>query len=275
MDNLKRKSLEMAQLYKQNPKVESVLLAGSVSRNWHDEHSDIEFHIFWVEPPNDEDRLDPIHKVNGSILSFHPYEEEEWSEAYHTDDGIKLEISSFLTATVERVINEVIYNFTTDYDKQCIAASVYYGQPLFGEEKINQLKNTLRSYPEELSKAMILENLQFGNRWDNRQALLNRKDWLMLYSVICDVQRNILGVLFGLNQMFVHHPSFKWMHHSVALMNVKPKKLDDRMADVLYGKPEKSVRELTFLIEETIALVEERYPDLISSEQKRKLAFFK
>lgn len=275
MDNLKRKSIEMAQLYKQNPKVESVLLAGSVSRNWHDEHSDIELHIFWIEPPNDEDRLDPIHKVNGSILSFHPYEEEEWSEAYHTDEGIKLEISSFLTATVERVINEVIYNFTTDYDKQCIAASVYYGQPLFGEEKINQLKHTLRSYPEELSKAMILENLQFGNRWDNRQALLNRKDWLMLYSVICDVQRNLLGVLFGLNQMFIHHPSFKWMHHSIALMNVKPNNLDDRMSDILYGKPEKSVKELTILIEETIALVEKRFPDLISSEEKRRLAYFK
>jgi hypothetical protein len=39
---------------------------------------------------------------------------------------------------------------------------------------------------------------------------LLRKDWLMLYDVICEVQRNIFGVLFGLNKMYVHHPAFKW-----------------------------------------------------------------
>ncbi|WP_254871083.1 DUF4037 domain-containing protein [Bacillus sp. Marseille-Q1617] len=275
MDNLKQKSLEMAQLYKNNPKVESILLAGSVSRNWQDEHSDIELHIFWGEPPTDEDRLEPIKKVSGSILSFHSYEEEEWSEAYLTNDGVKLEISSFLTTTVERFIDDVVRSFETSYDKQCIASSIHYGESLYGEVKIKELKNSLHKYPVELSKAMILENLQFGSRWDNRQALLNRKDWLMLYSVICEVQRKLFGILFGLNNMFVHHPSFKWMHHSIALMNVKPNKLDERITDILSGKPENNVKELTQLIEETVFLVEERFPELISSELRRKLSYMK
>ena len=36
-----------------------------------------------------------IHHIDGTILSYHPYEEEEWSETYLTKEGIKLEISNF------------------------------------------------------------------------------------------------------------------------------------------------------------------------------------
>ncbi|XXM74599.1 DUF4037 domain-containing protein [Lysinibacillus sphaericus] len=275
MTNLKQQSIEMAKVYLQNPKVESILLAGSVSRGWQDEHSDIELHIFWNDSPADEDRLSPIKKVNGEILSYHPYEDEEWSEAYVTRDGVKFEISSFLTSSVEKMIEDVVIRSETDYDKQCIAASVYYGQSLFGQEKITQLKNILNTYPEKLTKEMILENLEFGNRWHNRKALLNRQDWLMLYSVICDVEKKLLGVLFGLNKMYVHHPAFKWMQNSIALMEFRPVNLYERLTEILSGKPENSVEALTDLIDETIFLVEKQHPELITDDVKQKLNYSK
>ncbi|ACO25716.1 hypothetical protein OY34_05895 [Bacillus anthracis] len=53
--------------------------------------------VKWSAPPEDEDRQ------NGSILSYHPHEETEWFESYLTKDGIKLEISNFLSVTVERL----------------------------------------------------------------------------------------------------------------------------------------------------------------------------
>jgi hypothetical protein len=275
MKNLKQKALEIAQLYKQNPRVESILLAGSVSRNWQDEHSDIELHILWREPPTDQCRLDPIKEANGSILSYHPYEEEEWSESYLTTDGIKIEISSFLTVSVERFIEDVVINYETAYDKQCVAASFHYGESLYGEERIIELKKILIQYPVELSKAMILENLHLGNRWHNRQALLDRQDWLMLYSVICDIQMKLFGILFGLNNMYVHHPSFKWMKQSISQMSVKPDNLYERFTSILTGNPENSLKELTVLLMETAALVDDRYPELITIELKQSLEFLK
>lgn len=80
--DLIQKAIEMAAIYKENPKVEAIILAGSVSRNWHDENSDIELHILWSIPPEDEDRQAPIQHAEGNILSYYPYEEEEWSESY-------------------------------------------------------------------------------------------------------------------------------------------------------------------------------------------------
>ncbi|WP_430240625.1 hypothetical protein [Priestia filamentosa] len=38
--NLALLATEMSNIYKRNPKIEGVLLGGSVSRNWHDEFSD-------------------------------------------------------------------------------------------------------------------------------------------------------------------------------------------------------------------------------------------
>ncbi|KKI92874.1 cytoplasmic protein [Bacillus sp. SA1-12] len=273
--NLKQKAIDLAAVYKQNVKIEAILLAGSVSRNLNDEHSDIEIHILWETPPEDQDRHLPIQLVGGSILTYHPYEEEEWSESFLTKEGMKVEISNFLSFTVERFISDVVDRFETNYDKQCVVASIHDGVILYGEEQIKELKKRISDYPLALSKQMISENLWLGNRWNNRNALLNRKDWLMLYEVFCEVQKKLFGVLFGLNQMYVHHPAFKWMNNNIEQMTIKPEKLYERMSTILIDSPENSVKELEALIEEVLVLVESYIPDLNLCEQKNQIRFAK
>ncbi|KOP70299.1 cytoplasmic protein [Lysinibacillus sp. FJAT-14745] len=272
---LLQKSKDMAEVYMQNPKIEAIILAGSVSRNLQDENSDIELHILWSTPPEEEDRKFPIKKIDGTILAYHPYEEEAWSESYLMKEGIKLEISNFLSSTVERFISNVVEKYETDYDKQCIVASIYDGVSLYGNEKIRELKNRVVEYPLELSKHMISENLWLGNRWNNRKALLKRKDWLMLYDVICEVQKKLLGVLFGMNKMYVHHPAFKWMQYSIEQMRIKPKNLYDRMTNILLRNPEQGLYELEVLIEEVLILAENYFPELNISEQMKQIGFVK
>ncbi|WP_439875720.1 DUF4037 domain-containing protein [Bacillus mycoides] len=272
---LKEKAIKMSEIYRQNPKVEAIILAGSVARKLEDEHSDIELHILWSAPPEDEDRQGPINNIGGTILSYHPYEEEEWSETYLTKEGIKLEISNFLTVTVEKVVSEVIEQHDINYEKQCIVSSVHDGVSLYGEVKVHALKDIVEAYPEKLAKRMISENLWLSNRWHNREALLKRKDWLMLYDVICEVQRNIFGVLFGMNRMYVHHPAFKWMPYNVERMSIKPENLYERLANTLIGEPEYSVQELEVLIEEVLHLVEQYAPKLNIVEQQKHIQYAK
>lgn len=272
---LKEKAIEISEIYRRNPKVEAIILAGSVARKLEDEHSDIELHILWSASPEDKDRQKPIETIGGTILSYHPYEEEEWSETYLTKEGIKLEISNFLTLTVEKIISEVIEQYDTNYEKQCIVSSVHDGVSLYGEVKVHALKDRVEAYPEELAKRMISEKLWFSNRWHNREALLKRKDWLMLYDVICEVQRDLFGVLFGLNRMYVHHPAFKWMAYNVERMNIKPENLYERMVNTLIGEPEYSVQELEVLIEEVLHLVEQYAPELNIAEQQKRIQYAK
>ncbi|MDM5317524.1 DUF4037 domain-containing protein [Fictibacillus sp. b24] len=271
---LKDIAIELAAIYQQNPKVQAVLLAGSVSRGWEDKYSDIELNIFWSEKPHDEDRMNPIIAINGSIIDFHPYEEEEWAESYLTPQNVKLEISSFLTTTAEKWIAEVVEQYEIDYGKQCMVSSVYYGQSLYGDHVINELKKKVEIYPDDLAKNMIEENLALWYRWNNRYALLDRKDWIMLYDLMSGVQKKLLGTLFALNKLYIHHPSFKWMHKYSEIFVIKPENLNQRLSAILTGDVQKSIQKLEQLIEEVFQLVEKHYPNLpFLDTNKEKMAF--
>ncbi|AUD14516.1 MULTISPECIES: DUF4037 domain-containing protein [unclassified Planococcus (in: firmicutes)] len=206
---LKKLAMRAAEQYAHILNIEAVMLVGSVSRDWQDEFSDIELLIFWRQAPSDEERQQIIRQLGGELLEFHPYEEEEWAETY-TVDGVKLEISSFLTETIRQTIHQVTRELDVDPDKQCIVAAVQYGIPLYGDAAIEQLKKQVEHYPLELQEAGINYYSDFGSRWNNREALVHRKDWLMFYKVVVSVQTNIMGLLFGLNRQFIPHPAFKW-----------------------------------------------------------------
>ncbi|MEI4770923.1 DUF4037 domain-containing protein [Psychrobacillus sp. FJAT-51614] len=189
--------------------------------------------------------------------------------------GVKLEISNFLTSTVHKIINNVIVEFDTDLDKQCIVATVYDGIPLHGEEILSKLKKKVEVYPEELSVGMIRENIYLGNRWNNREALLKREDWLMLYKVIVSVQTNLMGILFGLNRLYVHHPAFKWQQHSLEAMNIVPTNTFNRFTSILLSHPKESVSELEGIIQEVYELIRTEYPSLELSEVIDKSLFLR
>ncbi|WBL16952.1 DUF4037 domain-containing protein [Sutcliffiella sp. NC1] len=272
--NLKKLADVVAKIYKLNPKVEAVLLGGSVSRNWEDEYSDIELFVFWNEAPSDEDRKTPIKKVKGDIIDFHPFEDDEWSETYTTEE-VKLEISNFLTHTIKQIIDDVTLSFDTDLDKQCIVATVHDGVSLSGDLVIKSMKEKVNSYPVELSLAMIEENIHLGNRWNNREALLNRKDWLMLYKVMVEVQTKVMGMLFGLNRQYVHHPAFKWQKQSLQSMDITPENIVNRLDSIFLDHPSNSVKELEDIIGDVYELIQREYPQIDLSSVIDKSLFLR
>ncbi|UAL45870.1 DUF4037 domain-containing protein [Sutcliffiella horikoshii] len=273
--DLKQKAIEMATIYKTNSKVDAILLAGSVALGWEDEFSDIELHIIWKEAPTDDDRKVPIQSVEGRILTYHPYEDEEWSESYVTQDGVKLEISSFLTSSIQSHIEDVMVKSDVSFDKQCLIASIQNGVGLYGHSVIDVFKKSVVKYPSELAAKMISDNLDLGARWNNRRALIERKDWLMLYNVLCEVQKKLMGVLFGLNSIYMHHPAYKWMSHKIKEMHIKPDDFLSRMNNILLGNPSESLSSLEQLVDEVIKLVELYQPKINIEKQKHNISYAK
>ncbi|WP_102027812.1 DUF4037 domain-containing protein [Salirhabdus sp. Marseille-P4669] len=270
--DLKKLAHDIANVYMENSKVEAVLLGGSVARNWHDEFSDIELFVFWKIDPTDHDRKYVINRVNGEVIDFYDFEDDEWSETYITE-GVNLEISNFLTTTIEKWIDDVVSRFETDLEKQCLVATIHDGRVFGGEIVIRQLKKKVVKYPQALSQAMINNYLDMGSRWSNREALLSREDWLMLYNVIVSTQTNIMGILFGLNRMYVHHPAFKWQKQSTEKMTLLPNNLVQRLQSVLVEHPKHSVRELENIVQETYELVQKEYPQMDLTPVKEKSTF--
>lgn len=259
--DLKNLASDIAKVYQDNPKIEAILLGGSVSRNWHDAYSDIELFIFWKGAPTDSDRKAPIRQLAGEIIDFHPYEDEEWSEKY-TAQGVKLEISNFLTATINEAIEDVIESFNTDFEKQCLVAAVQNGVSLFGKTVVESLQEKVDIYPDELQEAMVREYIELGSRWNNREALLQRRDWLMLYKMMADVQIHIMSILFGLNRQYVHHPGFKWQRRSLEAMEIVPENSADRLGTVFLAEPEAAIKDLESILQEVYDLIRVELPHI-------------
>ncbi|MCP2036434.1 putative nucleotidyltransferase [Planomicrobium sp. HSC-17F08] len=259
---LKDLAKRAATIYIEDPKVDAVLLGGSVARGLHDEFSDIELFIFWKEAPADKDRKEPIARLAGKLFDFHRYEDEEWAETY-TVENIKLEISSFLSSTVQQYIADVTLKFDTDLDKQVLLATMQDGVPLEGIKPILKLKQQIEQYPKGLAEAMIQENKELGSRWQNREALVARRDWLMLYQTFVAVEIKLMGILFALNGEYVHHPAFKWQNHALGKMSILPENSSERFASVLLGDPQESVKVLEEMVSEIFQLARSNYPDAI------------
>ncbi|MGP1908351.1 DUF4037 domain-containing protein [Metabacillus sp. JX24] len=255
--DLQQYAREMAAFYSGNEKVAGILLAGSVSRGLSDQFSDIELHLLWNEPPSDVDRLSPVKEAGGSISTFYPYEDMEWSETY-TLNGIKFEMSHFLLSTVEQWVHEVTVEGNTSLDLQCVVASIADGVILSGFNVFSPLKDKAANYPDILQKRMILENLNFGSRWKQRNTLLQRKDWMLLSDATLSAAKKMYGVLFGLNRKFVPHPGFKWASQSVCEMKVKPDRFQERMDTAMSGPLENRLTLLEELAEEIRQLANEQ-----------------
>ncbi|MFJ6411802.1 DUF4037 domain-containing protein [Terribacillus saccharophilus] len=272
--NLYEKAKEIVHIYKSNPKIDTVFIGGSVSRNWQDAYSDIEIFVFWREAPTAEERKNPITLLGGEIIDFFPYEDEEWSETYMTQ-GIKLEISNFLTETINKVIEDVLRSFDTSPEKQCLLAAIHDGVSLSDDSVMEILKKRVSSYPAELCIAMVKENLYMGTKWNNREALLHRKDWLMLYQTITEVQTNLMHILFGLNHQFIHHPSFKWQRQTLESMHIIPKDIADRFESIFLQEPKIAVKQLDVIIKDVYGLIQQTLPQMDVSKIIEKSLFLR
>lgn len=213
--------------YTQNTSVDAVMIAGSVSRGMADKYSDIEVHIFWSQSPSDEERIAAMKRADGILVDFYPYEEDEWSEVYKVQ-GVKIEVSQFLSNTIEQYIKEVVEDCNMNIDKQVLLASVQYGLPIYGHDKVNGWKKCIEYYPDSLVNAVVEQHLNFDALW-YYESLAYREDWLMSCEVYSSVIKNMIGVLHGLNRMYIAHPRYKWVNQSLEEMKIKPHNLNNRL----------------------------------------------
>ena len=126
----------IAPAYAANPNVAGVLLAGSVARGTADQYSDIEIDIFWHAPPSEADRMAPIERAGWQLLYTH-VDEYEWADGFYIE-GIKVDTSQFLIATLDRWLDDVVERADLEVEKQIRITAIQHGRPLYGAELIDR-----------------------------------------------------------------------------------------------------------------------------------------
>jgi hypothetical protein len=245
--------------YAANPKVAVVVLAGSVGRGTADHFSDIEIDVFWTIAPTDDERRALIAACDGEIFHVHPFEEDEWAETFFIE-GIKVDTSQFLVETMDGYLAGAVERADTTVEPQLLIAAIQHGLPLHGAALVERWRDRAANYPDALVHASIERYLDFKQRFYT-EMFAARDDLLLLYRALVEIEHRIMGVLMGLNRLYIAHPAFKWMDWQIAQMHVTPPDLARRLKQVLRDEPQAAAQQINRLIEEVFGLVEQHLPE--------------
>src|SRR5262245_33194274 len=83
-----------------------VMIAGSVGRGSADRYSDVEVDVYYAEPPTEAERVAAVERCGG-IAELLAQDEDEWEEQICLE-GFHAHTSTFLVATMERYLREVV-----------------------------------------------------------------------------------------------------------------------------------------------------------------------
>lgn len=251
----------VAAAYVANPRVQAVVVNGSVGRGNADRYSDIEITVFWADHPSEQERRAAVERAGGTDLKLWPlYEpDEEYSSSYLVG-GVKIDLGEFTVETMERFLDDVTLRFDIADYKQILISVIQYGAAVHGQELIKQWQARASVYPRELTRAMVLAHCEFD--LGTADVLADRDDLLMLYNLICTAERQILGVLLGLNRLYLANPNYKWLDQLVSELRIAPAALSFRLKQIFRTDPKLAVHALQQLIEETLKLVEKNMPEL-------------
>ena len=249
---------KLASLYYDNAKVAAVVVAGSVGRGLADRFSDLEMDVYWWRAPTDADRVAVIERAQGKVTYFWAYSEAEaeWGEEYLLD-GLWVGISSFLVASIDRFIADVVGNADPSPLKQMRLSALREGVVLHGSEIVGRWRAASDRYPEALAEAIVSRHLSVEvlDGWHMRDALLDRGDYLFLHQLFVRLERAVLGALLGVNRIYLAHDAFKWQGQLARMMAIAPKNLERRLAEVFEVPAHQGVAVLQELLLETVDLI--------------------
>ena len=132
----------------------------------------------------------------------------------------------------------------------------------FGEERYEPIRARVLDYPDALRRAMVEAHLKLTPSWIYDGLGRDRGDLVVFYEYVLATMRNVVGILAGLNGVYVAPERLKRVGAVVGRMELAPPDAADRL-DALLELPREQVRaELDDLVAATLDLVEAELPDV-------------
>ena len=157
---------------------------------------------------------------------------------------------------LDELIDGVLSGDNTDTTSLDVLRGVQESIVLFGEERYEPIRARVLDYPEALRRSLVEANLNFTPSWIYDGMGRDRGDLLVFYEYVLATIRSIVGVLAGLNRVYVAPEKLKRAGAVVARMHLKPPDAAARL-DALLDLPREQVKpELDDLVARTLDLVE-------------------
>jgi len=245
--------------------IQAIVVGGSVARGYADAYSDLEMPLFWDDLPSDEVRKAIVANLGAKFLYGYdgPSNEDQL-----LIDGFQVDFWQCSVTDEETVFEDVLTRFDTDLGNSNFMDTIRACIPLHGEALIVRWKERAQCYPDDLVVRNIQESLGRLDR-GHLEVQSRRDNPTVVYGTIGELQEQVFLILLALNREYF--PSFKWMYRSLARMRVKPADIERRFRGAYTCPQAEGIRDTLAIVEETLSLVEERYPQVDTSVAKKRL----
>ena len=258
--------------YVSNPNVKAIMLSGLVSQRRlsgltsqqriSGNYADLEFTVFWADPPSETERRQAIQTVCGTSKSIESFDakQEDGKDNYNVF-GVNLDVQHVTIEQIVSILTSVLNQFDPSMNKQAVIATLVHGIPLYNEKLIQQWQAQSTLYPDELVQSIASQVLfDFKWAWSNRVEIYAHRDGSLFFRGLFTYQaQEILKILMSLNRMYV--PKYgNRLNPFIEALQIAPPNFASRFKRMFQLPPISAVDELQDLIRETLSLIEIDFP---------------
>ena len=247
--------------------LQAITVGGSVARGYADAYSDIEMPLFWIEQPAPSVRQAIAETLEADSLHFstRPAGEDNF-----LINGFQVDLWHIAVSEAEVIFNEVLKGHNTDVKYSNFIDTIQICVPLTGEPVLTHLQQISQDYPEALAVRAIQKHLS-RFRAKHLELHVIRANPTLLYGTISDLQKLVFLVLLAVNRR--HFPAFKWMYPTLETLRYKPPRVHNRLRHTFTCPPAEAVALTRQIIAETLALVNNRFPQIDTDSIKQDFSF--
>ncbi|MGB0932332.1 MAG: hypothetical protein ACPGVB_16240 [Chitinophagales bacterium] len=239
--------------------LQACFIGGSVCRNLADEYSDLELCFVWEQAIGESKRLLIHQRIGGNSTHLTHNESLQQTEESLDFNGFQIDIYHTTIHATDAIIKDVLIHHHLQFSKLIYLNVLQNAIPLCGEPILQQWKEQIKAYPNQLAKLLIEKYTQNFFR-ASVPVFIFRKDWTVFYSLIAGYQKNIFLVLTALNK--IYFPGFKSSLEHIQSLQIKSNGIVE-LYEKLYELPPKEMwEELVKLKLEVLKLVEEHFGDV-------------
>ncbi len=258
----------LADAFAVNSAVEAIFLGGSTARGQADQFSDIEIAIFWGRAPTKPERAQAIAAAGGQLhLQYEP-EGIYWEDSLFVghdaagspQSGQFVEMSHIRTTEIDRLLDRLETDPDPHEDVLNLLSGIDDSVALHGIERIERWRGIVRSYPDELARAVVRRHgqIEFFGQWEMLVARGNHPGPLQAH--FWNIQQHVLQMLLAVNRRYPL--GYKFLDSIFERCAVAPERFAERFHSVSTLPPDRAAGELQALVHETYDLVEQHVPGL-------------
>jgi hypothetical protein len=238
----------------------AALLVGSAATGDEDAYSDVDLILYYDTLPSD-DTLEAVRaQLGAKRFRLAGRDEAGIGERFYLAK-VQCQVAHVTVEGFEREIARLVDDLELNAELLKIMSGLFEGLPLHGGELIAGWRRRAQ-YTPRLQRAMIEKHWRFFPWWYYEEKLGRRDATVWRYDVLVQSAYNIVGVLAALNSVYFSTFEYKRAHKFLSRMAVAPRNVAERLEALFTSDERASTADLERLVEETRALVAERFADV-------------